>query len=187
MKYIFAILFAALLVLPGFAQASVDNCCQVGRACESDADWLQGWSDHQAGQCDAPEMPAMSPAGATSYAFSGQGKHTTGAFMLTPGKWRITFESTTPAYIGSWINQLDDLGNRAWSAVDKRVGPCLKSLYAQRNGWGSTYAHYVSMYSWEMIVTKPCTVEFYAYELSDDSRVRDHAWEFALYRININY
>ena len=43
-----------LLALPSFAQSGVDNCCQTGRACATEADWVQGWFDYQAGQCAAP-------------------------------------------------------------------------------------------------------------------------------------
>ncbi|MCY3782002.1 MAG: hypothetical protein OXG78_16935 [Chloroflexi bacterium] len=53
-------LLTLLLAVPSFAQAGVDNCCQTGRACATEADWVQGWFDYQAGQCAAPAPAATS-------------------------------------------------------------------------------------------------------------------------------
>jgi len=58
-KLVIAMFAALLLTLPGFAQSAVDNCCQTGRDCASDADWVQGWFDYQNGQC-AAAAPATS-------------------------------------------------------------------------------------------------------------------------------
>ncbi len=62
MKYIFAFLLAALFALPNFAQTSVDNCCQLGRACSTEEEWDQGWYDFANGLC-----PADAAAGTVSH------------------------------------------------------------------------------------------------------------------------
>lgn len=186
MRYLLVIVFAALLVLPSFAQSDVDNCCQVGRACATDSEWLDGWSDYQSGQCDAPEMSAASPASATSYTFTGQGKHTTSSFMLTPGKWAYSFRSSGPSWYYSRLAQLDNLGNVVIDEEEKRVGPCLQFPWTRRLGYGSYHAVYIS-WGPEIIVTKPCTVQLDAYERYDAGGVRDFVWTLAMHRIDTNF
>ena len=53
MRYVFTLLLAVLFALPALAQMEmeVDNCCQTGRACETDAEWVQGYYDYHADMC----------------------------------------------------------------------------------------------------------------------------------------
>ena len=58
MRYVFTLLLAVLFALPAFAQMEmgVDNCCQMGRACETDAEWVQGYYDYRGDMCASDMM-----------------------------------------------------------------------------------------------------------------------------------
>ena len=58
MRYIFTFLLAVLFALPAFAQMemAVNNCCQMGRACETDAEWVQDYYDYHNDMCEDSMM-----------------------------------------------------------------------------------------------------------------------------------
>lgn len=51
MKVSLVLLVSFMTLLPSLAHSNVDNCCQIGRTCATDEDWIQGWHDYAAGQC----------------------------------------------------------------------------------------------------------------------------------------
>ncbi|MCY3833133.1 MAG: hypothetical protein OXG85_08945 [Chloroflexi bacterium] len=61
MKLKLSAIMLAAISLCAAATAQVDNCCNVNRQCNNDADWTQGYYDFQNGQCAAP-----APSGATT-------------------------------------------------------------------------------------------------------------------------
>ena len=54
MKYKLFVTTIAAIVLQVVAAAQVDNCCNISRQCNSDADWTQGYYDFKNGHCAAP-------------------------------------------------------------------------------------------------------------------------------------
>ena len=76
----------------------VDNCCEVGRACATEADWEKGWYDFWADQCNvstgvvgvSSASERVTPLVRDAYTFVGQGKNVSKIFPLTPGKWSFS-------------------------------------------------------------------------------------------------
>ena len=154
MKYIFAILLAVLLVLPSFAQTGVDNCCQLGRACSTDAEWDKGYYDYVNGLCPAPNMSMSQPLVRDGYTFVGAGASSSQVFRLSPGKWRIRTEMSRRDW--TYIRQVTSSGER------DHGGKCL--AWPQFWSWYGWSADWLGIWwSSEFVARTNCLVrlEFY--------------------------
>lgn len=108
MKYFLVMLLAALFALPSFAQTGIDNCCQVGRACSADDEWVKGYYDYLNGLCPAPNMSMSQPLQRDGYTFVGSGKTKSQIIRLSPGKWNLQAALSRPAWI--FISEVHESG-----------------------------------------------------------------------------
>ena len=189
MRYILVFLLAALCSLPSFAQTGmVDNCCQTGRACETDSEWIQGYYDYQNDMCDSPmmsPMATMDTAPPASFSFVGQGRVKKSArFTLTRGKWdlnMVTGERWTDLI---WVNiaQVDAEGE--W----KTDGHCLTTAWQwhNRNGWSSWWRGF-GYSGYEFVVLHPCEVVFQVSHWRHVNQVRDMDWKIFIQKTDGNF
>jgi len=155
--------------------ADVDNCCQIGRACHTDADWIRGYNDYQAGQCGGGVGPAppSSVSSANHYSFSGTGRAATRAFTLTRGKWR--FNPNLGRSADTFLVQVSSPGQAHTS------GTCL--TFPSNLHWrGESGAGLrLGAFSHEFAVRYTCDAQFVVFPEQSASDVQGQPWT-----ININ-
>jgi len=206
MRYVFTLLLAVLFALPTFAQMEmgVDNCCQMGRACETDAEWVQGYYDYRSGMCgsdmmsddmgmmsddmgmmsDDMAMMGMSQDVGFTHTFTGKGRVKKSArFTLTPGKWNLNAVISDRWADIAWVNivQIDPAGEF------NKDGDCLaNSRVWTWYGVGYWWLFFPDPGSYVFTVTQRCEAVFQiAHSLNVDT-VRDMDWKLFIKKIDSN-
>jgi len=165
---------------PAPATGAIDNCCQAGRACQSEADWVRGWQDYQAGQCAAPAVssPAPAPATQNSYHFSGQNRVRIGPFTLTRGKWE--FNPNLGRNADSFMYESDSAGN-ILSGGQCLTFPTNFHFYSETGSGLRLRAE-----RHEFAVRTTCQVLLYLYPELTFDEVRGQSWSVSLRKTDGN-
>ena len=158
---------------------AIDNCCQAGRACATEADWVQGWFDYQAGQCGgAAPAPASSASAQNSYHFSGRGRTETATFTLTRGKWEFRPNLGRPAE--TFLIQVDNAGEILPG------GQCL-SFPANYHWYGQTaFGLRLPAYRVEFIARGRCHVQFAVFARLDAGQASGLDWSISIRKTDGN-
>ena len=158
----------------------VDNCCQTGRVCSTDAHWIQGYEDYQTGQCDATSPVTMSSdSSGNYYRFTGTGRAATPAFTLTPGKWR--FYPSLGSYEVTYLIQVISEG------IANLQGTCLTFTsnwhWVGEAGAGLVLGAFVQ----EFAVRYPCAVQFVVFPARSASEVQSQDWTISIGKTDGNF
>ena len=182
MKYIVVFLLAIVFALPSFAQAGVDNCCQLGRACSTDAEWDKGYYDFVNGFCPAPGAAMSQPLQRDGYTFVGQGVQTTQAILLTPGTWQFSAEYSR--FGATLLEHLDASGN------PHAGGKCL-SWPTAWNWYGSSFSRIwiwgSNIYRAPFVVRNNCLIRLKSYHLSNSFNAEYETYKIFLKKIDGNF
>ena len=162
---------------PAETPPNVDNCCQVGRACHTDADWVQGYNDYQAGQCGGGVPAPSGGVGAQDhYSFFGTGRAATRVFALTRGTWR--FSPGLGRNADTFLIQVESVGQA------NLAGKCLTFpsnwLYKGESGAGLRLAPVAH----EFVVRYPCNAQFVVFGEQTANEVAGQGWKLFVNKVS---